>query len=324
AAYKKSRGRQSREARRSPLPASVSSAQEKPAQPHRRSSVLAAASASSIHVSRAPRCAARAYGLGLQSLTTTKEGGCGPVAFPVPETQRSIALHCKQQQQQQQRRRHEAVTAVGGRRDGGGGDEGGAMSASRRGRFDHHDDDGGGRAGPLATAPVVDQADCTAQSCRSCVAVTLADAIALGCCPCAVVSLLGLAFVKAPLAVARRCLRRLRRRRGELRHKKRVRDMDPAGAAAKCRRRGLPDADAWKGEVVVLEDAAARRASSSSSGRLDAEKVWMEMYRVGQWGFGRLSVSVTPPPARSAGHVAAARGSDGDGGRKDVDLRCES
>lgn len=226
----------------------------------------------------------------------------------------------------QQQRHEEAVT--------GGGERRGAMSASRRGRFDLYHDDG------VATVPVVDQADCTARSCRSCVAVTLADAIALGCCPCAVFSLLGLAFVKAPLAVARRCLRRLRRRRGEMRHKKRVGDddMDPAASAAKCRRRrgARDDADAWKGGDVGPDSTpppAGRRSSScASSGRLDAEKVWMEMYRVGQWGFGRLSVSVTPPRpsyARTAGgHVAAARCSDGDGGaargRKDAVLRCES
>ncbi|CAL4974904.1 unnamed protein product [Urochloa decumbens] len=243
---------------------------------------------------------------------------------------------------QRQRHRHEELTAgrAGSRRGGG---EGGAMAASRRGRFYHHDGHGGDGCRPGATVPVVDQAECTAQTCRSCVAVTLADVIALGCCPCAVVSLLGLAFVKAPLAVARRCLRRLRRRHGELRHKKRVRDMDPA---AKCR--GAVAAAGGghvHGALEVLEaldaaaaaaaakgarcseadagcEAAARsaRASNSSSGRLDAEKVWMEMYRVGQWGFGRLSVSMTPPrPART-------RGSDGSGagGRKDTDLRCES
>jgi hypothetical protein len=120
-----------------------------------------------------------------------------------------------------------------------------------------------------------------------------------------------------------------------MRHRKRVRDMlDPAAASAKDRRRRgvLDDADASKREVGM--EAAAdggrgsteRRVSSSSSGRLDAEKVWMEMYRVGQWGFGRLSVSVTLPVRAGAGHVAAARSPDGDGGRRreDVDLRCES
>jgi hypothetical protein len=197
-----------------------------------------------------------------------------------------------------QQQRHEELVTGGGRR--------GAMSASRRGRFDHHDDG-------VATVPVVDQADCTARSCRSCVAVTLADAIALGCCPCAVVSLLGLAFVKAPLAVARRCHRRLRRRRGELRYKKRVRDDDM-------------DTAAWKGEVVGMDagrESTARRTSSSSSGRLDAEKVWMEMYRLGQWGFGRLSVTVTTP-VRASGHVLTTRSPDGGRRRKDADLRCES
>jgi hypothetical protein len=245
---------------------------------------------------------------------------------------------------QRHRHRHDEVTAGGAGARRGGGD-GGVMSASRRGRFYHHDGHGGvDGCGPAAaaTVPVVDQADCTAQTCRSCVAVTLADVIALGCCPCAVVSLLGLAFVKAPLAVARRCLRRLRRRRGELRHKKRVRDMDPA-AKAKCRGvggRGALEAldlelDAFtaaaaKGAVVLETDvrgetaARAARASNSSSGRLDAEKVWMEMYRVGHWGFGRLSVSVTPPPPAARPSCAAAAARSADGRRKDADLRCES
>ncbi|CAO1945420.1 unnamed protein product [Urochloa humidicola] len=242
-----------------------------------------------------------------------------------------------------QRRKHEELTA--GRRRGGGGGGAMAATASRRGRFYHpdgHGGSGGERCGSptAATAvPVVDQAECTAQTCRSCVAVTLADVIALGCCPCAVVSLLGLAFVKALLAVARRCLRRLRRRHGELRHKKRVRDMDPS-AKAKCRSAAADNGAGGHvhGALEALEvlDAAAAaaaakdargsetaatrsaRASNSSSGTLDAEKVWMEMYRVGQWGFGRLSISMTPPPP------ARTCGGDGAGGRKDVDLWCES
>ena len=237
-----------------------------------------------------------------------------------------------------QRRRHEEELTAGARRGGG------AMAASRRGRFYYHDGHGGGGGcGPAAAGvPVVDRAGCTAQMCRSCVAVTLADAIALGCCPCAVVSLLGLAFVKAPLAVARRCLRRLRRRHGELRHKKRVRDMDPA-AKPKCRAAAAAGGGRGHGHgaLEVLDaDAAAKggrgldleadargeaAARASSSGRLDAEKVWMEMYRVGHWGFGRLSISVTPPTPVRPGGVATARIADGgDGGRKDADLRCES
>ncbi|WVZ69378.1 hypothetical protein U9M48_018174, partial [Paspalum notatum var. saurae] len=217
----------------------------------------------------------------------------------------------------QRRRRHEELTVTGG----------GMVEAagSRRGRFD------GGHDGQCQGVPVVDQAECTAQTCRSCVALTLADVVALGCCPCAVVSLLGLAFVKAPLAVARRCLRRLRRRRGELRHKKRVRDdVDPAKPG---RVLALAEATTTHDAGAASKCARASNSSSSSSsasGRLDAEKVWMEMYRVGHWGFGRLSISMAPPPppppAARPGCVAAGPGRSPDGGdgrRKDVDLRCE-
>uniref|UniRef100_A0A0E0JM09 Uncharacterized protein n=1 Tax=Oryza punctata TaxID=4537 RepID=A0A0E0JM09_ORYPU len=199
----------------------------------------------------------------------------------------------------QQRRRHEALT---GRRRGGGG---GGMSR-RHGRFRFAGSGGGDDEGCPGVA-VVDQADCTAQSCRSCVAVSLADCIALGCCPCAVVSLLGLAFVKLPLAVARRCVRRLRRRQGRLRQKKRVRDLDAVkNAAGGGHREPLPGgavaaSKGEEGDVVVV---------AASPGSDDAEKVWLELYQVGRWGFGRLSVSAANPPLRPAYVVATARNAD--------------
>uniref|UniRef100_A0ACD5VRM2 Uncharacterized protein n=1 Tax=Avena sativa TaxID=4498 RepID=A0ACD5VRM2_AVESA len=191
----------------------------------------------------------------------------------------------------------------------------------RQGRFHHggsDSDDGGSSSGPssssAATAPVVDHAECTAQSCRSCVAVSLADCIALGCCPCAVVSLLGLALVKAPFALGRRCVRRLLRRHGRMRQKKRVRDdMDLAAgkrpAGAKCAAPGGEDTskDDDDGDDVAAADAAAAS---------EAERVWLEMYQVGHWGFGRLSFSVNPPP--KPGYVATARNADGDACESDV------
>lgn len=203
--------------------------------------------------------------------------------------------------------RHEALT---GRR--GGGRRGSSMS--RRGGSDNDD----GCGGTTAAVAVVDQAECTGRSCRSCVAVTLADCIALGCCPCALVSLLGLAFVKAPLAVGSRCVRRLRRRQGKLRHKKRVRDLDLAGAlaGAKCASgggHGEPGTATSKGEDDVVTAASPGPEVAAAS---DAEKVWLEMYQVGHWGFGRLSFSVNPP-AR-AGYGDTGRSADGDGCGNDV------
>jgi hypothetical protein len=68
----------------------------------------------------------------------------------------------------------------GQRRAGGGA----VAVAARRGRcFD-----------------VVEAPTTTGRRCRSCAAVAIADCVALGCCPCAVVSLLALALVKAPAA----------------------------------------------------------------------------------------------------------------------------
>ncbi|KQK09048.1 uncharacterized protein LOC100846397 isoform X2 [Brachypodium distachyon] len=196
---------------------------------------------------------------------------------------------------------------------------------SSRRRFHHggggasDNEDGGG---PAAAAPaVVDQAECTARSCRSCVAVSLADCIALGCCPCAVVSLLGLALVKAPLAVGRRCLRRLRRRQGKLRHKKRVRDDLDLAPGAKLQP-GSDAAAASKSEDDFLVTTAMAAASPGLGHQVmsDAEKVWQEMYQVGHWGFGRLSFSVNPPSASArAGYVATGRdAADDDSCESDV------
>ncbi|KAG8077448.1 hypothetical protein GUJ93_ZPchr0007g4994 [Zizania palustris] len=209
--------------------------------------------------------------------------------------------------------RYDALT---GRR--GGGRRGGAM-AKRQGRF-HLAASGGGGDGDgdgcydAAAVAVVEQADGTAQSCLSCVAVTMADCIALGCCPCAVVSLLGLAFVKVPFAVARRCVRRLRRRKGRLRQKKRVRDLDPAGAAKRATRGGhaepLADAGAatLKGHDADVVAAALPGPVVASS---DVEKVWLELYQVGHWGFGRLSVSSYPSPLRPV-YVTTVTGHNAD------------
>lgn len=211
--------------------------------------------------------------------------------------------------------RHEALTGPRG-----GGRRGGSMSR-RHGRFHHagrggSDNDDGGCGGPTAAVAVVDQAECTGRSCQSCVAVTLADCIALGCCPCAVVSLLGLAFVKAPLAVGRRCVRRLRRRQGRLRHKKRVRDLDLVGSRAGAKSaagggHGEPGAaPTSKGEDDVVMALSPGREVAAAS---DAEKVWLEMYQVGHWGFGRLSFSVNPPTRAGCAYVATGRSADGCG-----------
>lgn len=61
------------------------------------------------------------------------------------------------------------------------------------------------------------------------------------------------------------------------------------------------------------DDVAAAAEAAAAS---EAERVWLEMYQVGHWGFGRLSFSVNPPP--KPGHVATARDGDGDGCESNV------
>ncbi|KQK04802.1 hypothetical protein BRADI_2g16020v3 [Brachypodium distachyon] len=124
--------------------------------------------------------------------------------------------------------------------------------------------------------------------CRSCAAATVADCVALGCCPCAVVGLLGLALVRAPLAVGRRLARRRRRKTRAV--------------------RGKPVRD-----VVVVDQPegpeATAAAGSGDKGFAKAEEElapWLEeMYRAGHWGFGRLDLQV---PGSEENPVKAAGG----------------
>ncbi|WVZ99652.1 hypothetical protein U9M48_044915 [Paspalum notatum var. saurae] len=129
----------------------------------------------------------------------------------------------------------------------------------------------------------------TTATCRSCAAVAIADCVALGCCPCAVVSLLGLALVKAPLAVGRRCVARLRTRRRFrlLLRKKRVRDAD--AVVAPCAR---GKAAAATTPPPPGEGVAAVAAAPGQGQQAEAELAWVdEMYPVSHWGFGRVSFS---------------------------------
>ncbi|KAG6410217.1 hypothetical protein SASPL_128270 [Salvia splendens] len=61
-----------------------------------------------------------------------------------------------------------------------------------------------------------EEVGCTGRSCQSCTAGVIADCVAVCCCPCAVVNIFTLAFVKLPWSVARRCIGRRRERRRRL------------------------------------------------------------------------------------------------------------
>ncbi|XP_062206310.1 uncharacterized protein LOC133908342 [Phragmites australis] len=134
---------------------------------------------------------------------------------------------------------------------------------------------------------------CTTQSCGTWGASAVANCVALCCCPCAVVSCLTLALVKAPYVAGRRCVVRLARRRQlcALRNARRVRDLDEKqqdqlGDAAPRRSKECAE---LAGAVIVGAEGRAKVSSREDA----ADKVWVEMYKVGLWGFGRLSFSAT-------------------------------
>ncbi|GFP99960.1 hypothetical protein PHJA_002140100 [Phtheirospermum japonicum] len=153
-----------------------------------------------------------------------------------------------------------------------------AVGKHRRRLHRHAPDEDGG-----------DPAACTGKSCQSCTAGVIADCVAVCCCPCGVVNILTLAFLKLPWAVARKCVggRRRKSRRGMLEEM-----------------RGR-DGNSEKGRA---EDGTSEIVSSSIGGGVGegglgndnfgaefrAEDVWLELYEVGHLGFGRVSFTGVP------------------------------
>ncbi|XP_065009044.1 uncharacterized protein LOC135639174 [Musa acuminata AAA Group] len=134
-----------------------------------------------------------------------------------------------------------------------------------------------------------DDVECSGNSCRSCTAVLVANCIALGCCPCAVVNMLTLTLVKVPWMVSRRWWQSLKRRGASQR--RRVADVATVGregTSSETKRNYK-----WNEEGVVGERKghSGRGSLPSSLGANDG--VWEELYRVGNWGFGRVSFSGT-------------------------------
>ncbi|XP_010550136.1 PREDICTED: uncharacterized protein LOC104821080 [Tarenaya hassleriana] len=152
--------------------------------------------------------------------------------------------------------------------------QGGAHWRSSGAEENHQSDDGDG-------------VKCSGKKCRSAAAAAIADCVALCCCPCAVVNLLTLAFVKVPWMIGRRCLGggrvgRRRRRRGEDGFRR-------ATAEGEDDHSFVVERD---GSLTKEEDKTASFGAEDEdriSARVEAERVWLELYQIGHLGFGRVS-----------------------------------
>lgn len=144
----------------------------------------------------------------------------------------------------------------------------------RRARFEVDQDQGG------------EALECTGQSCQSCTGSLVADCVALCCCPCAVVSLLLLAFVKVPWMIGARWWGKVKGKA-----KKRKGKVDVAMEA----RNGVGNEE-WEAEsswdameLVAQVQKIKREMGNRLSDCRQAEKMLVELLEVSHLGFGRLS-----------------------------------
>ncbi|XP_010251240.1 PREDICTED: uncharacterized protein LOC104593189 [Nelumbo nucifera] len=132
------------------------------------------------------------------------------------------------------------------------------------------------------------QVKCSGKYCRSCIASFLADCIAVCCCPCAVVNLLALAFVKVPWMVGKRCSRLLKKKRPrlEMEGTKRKETTSVIARNVDLRKERVAEGTPFESPAGLEEDKRKDNCERS-----EAERVWLELYQVGHLDFGRVSFS---------------------------------
>lgn len=175
--------------------------------------------------------------------------------------------------------------------DGGGG--GPINIRPKKSRYpveEEEDDDGAGYRD--------DRIECSGKYCRSCSGGLIADCVALCCCPCALVNLLTLAFVKVPWMVGRRCLglgKKTNKNNGE------GQNWNSKQTCKKKKKRQQSQASHRHQRCAVEEELPAQISccaldfdQEGDEEEVDdcvssAERVWLELYQVGHLGFGRVS-----------------------------------
>ncbi|KAG2245313.1 hypothetical protein Bca4012_024195 [Brassica carinata] len=154
-------------------------------------------------------------------------------------------------------------------------------------------------------------------------AAAIADCVALCCCPCAIINFLTLTFVKVPWMIGRRCLggswkkkKKKKRRRLHMRQPRgkiniedgfhhqnnQDRQFETAEGDDKCGSGsgGYDDDDhryvVEKDGSLTKEEEDEEKTTSNRgdeesriSARVEAERVWLELYQIGHLGFGRVS-----------------------------------
>ncbi|CAN4079233.1 unnamed protein product [Withania somnifera] len=154
-----------------------------------------------------------------------------------------------------------------------------------------------------------DPIECTGKSCKSCTAGVVADCVALCCCPCAVINILALTFLKIPWMMGRKCLvkgkKKLSSKRSQ-KKKKEDRKMDKSYSYRGCVTYELDSTDGRistrsvkvEEEEIITENGkkslgiviGEKEDKNNNRTKYDAEEFWLDLYeQVGHLGFGRVS-----------------------------------
>ncbi|XP_076905158.1 uncharacterized protein LOC143560834 [Bidens hawaiensis] len=126
-----------------------------------------------------------------------------------------------------------------------------------------------------------DGVECSGKACQSCTARVIADCVAVCCCPCAVVNFFTLALFKLPWMMGRRYLSK----------KKKKKKLKNEGKDGISRKDQGENGNLGKVTAVEGKDEDDELGSGKYSARFEAERVWLELYRVDNLGFGRVSFS---------------------------------
>ncbi|KAL4577176.1 hypothetical protein LXL04_013280 [Taraxacum kok-saghyz] len=123
---------------------------------------------------------------------------------------------------------------------------------------------------------------CFGNSCRSSTGRVIADCVAVCCCPCAVVNFFTLTFLKLPWMMGKKCLGNVSKKREK---KKRLKDAEKRGISRKEK-----GENGTSGRVTAIGgEEEEEEGKQKYSARFEAERVWLELYRVDNLGFGRVS-----------------------------------
>ncbi|XP_035841029.1 uncharacterized protein LOC118488058 [Helianthus annuus] len=108
---------------------------------------------------------------------------------------------------------------------------------------------------------------------------SIAECVSVSCCPCAVVNIFTLTFLKLPWMMGRKCLGNKNKKKKLIKHE------DKYGSSR--REQGENGAI----ELGSCKVPANHTAHPKYSARYEVERVWLELYKVGHLGFGRVSFS---------------------------------